>query len=67
MPEFSLDPMDELRSIRERLSRIMGEMTMPMAGERGTHVPDVDVREHGNNVVVTADMPGLTKSDITRN
>lgn len=64
MPEYSLDPMDELRSIQHRLSRIMGELNMPMAGERDVQVPHVDVREHGNEIVVTADMPGVSKDDI---
>ncbi|WP_424358724.1 Hsp20/alpha crystallin family protein [Methanocella sp. MCL-LM] len=66
MREHSLDPMDELRSMQERLSRIMGEMNMPMAaGERGVQVPHVDIREHGNEIIVTADMPGVSKDDIS--
>jgi HSP20 family protein len=64
MPEYSLDPMDELRSIQHRLSKIMGELNIPMAGERDVQVPHVDVREHGNEIIVTADMPGVSKEDI---
>jgi HSP20 family protein len=56
--------MDELRSIQHRLSKIMGELNIPMAGERDVQVPHVDVREHGNEIIVTADMPGVSKEDI---
>jgi len=63
-PESFWDPMEELQNIQQRLSRIMGEMNMPMAGSLNVQTPDVDVVEKGNNVVVTADMAGLSKNDI---
>lgn len=61
----SWDPFDELRRIQDRLGRIFSEY--PSAGREGRmmETPRVDVRERGNDVIVTADMPGINKEDIT--
>jgi HSP20 family protein len=65
------DPLEELRRMQQRISRMMGETPGalgPQGGERGsTEVPNVDVMERGNDVVVTADMPGVDKNDIKIN
>ena len=59
--------MDELKRIQDRISRIFGEY--PERGReehmRGpVEMPSVDVAERGNDIVVTADMPGVDKGDI---
>lgn len=60
----SWDPFDELRRIQDRLGRIFGEY--PEAGGEGRmmETPSVDVMERGNDIIVTADMPGISKDDI---
>jgi HSP20 family protein len=57
------DPFEELKRIQERMNRIFGEMGGE-PGMRGMEMPSVDVQEHENSVIVTADMPGLDKDDI---
>lgn len=64
LPDYPGNPMDELRKIQHRLNRIVGEMNVPRPGEREVQVPHVDVREHGNEIIVTADLPGVSKEDI---
>lgn len=59
------DPFEELHRIQDRINRMFGAVgQMSTQGMHGMEVPSVDVVEHGNDVVVTADMPGLTKEDI---
>ncbi|OPY26988.1 MAG: Small heat shock protein HSP16.5 [Methanocella sp. PtaU1.Bin125] len=60
----SWDPFDELRRIQDRLGRIFSEY--PISGREGRmmETPSVDVMERGNDVIVTADMPGINKEDI---
>jgi HSP20 family protein len=65
------DPFEELRRMQQRMSRMMGEVSghqaLPEESRESTEVPSVDVIERGNDVVVTADMPGVDKSDIKIN
>jgi len=65
------DPFEELRRMQQRMSRMMGEMSgqpaSPGESREAAEVPSVDVIERGNDVVVTADMPGVDKSDIRIN
>jgi HSP20 family protein len=58
------DPFDELRRIQDRLGRIFSDY--PIAGREGRmmETPSVDVIERGKDVIVTADMPGVSKEDI---
>lgn len=50
------------------MNRMFGEGQGRRSGWlRNSEVPNVDVREHGNDVVVTADMPGVDKNDIKIN
>lgn len=58
------DPFDELRRIQDRLSRIFGEYPMAMGERRMMETPNVDIMERGNDIIVTADMPGVNKEDI---
>ncbi|BAI62430.1 putative small heat shock protein [Methanocella paludicola SANAE] len=68
MAEFTWDIQEELRRIEDRMNRMFGEGQGRRPGwQRNSEVPNVDVQEHGNDVIVTADMPGVDKSDIKIN
>ena len=69
MAEYDWDPIEELRRIERRIGEMISgrpehvEVTRPESQQ----VPRVDVEERGNNVIVTADMPGMDKGDIRIN
>ncbi len=59
------DPFDELERMRDRINRMLGAgWPTGFQGMRGLEAPSVDVQEQGNDVIVTADMPGLTRDEI---
>ncbi len=55
------DPFDELRRIQERISGIFG--AFPTMGSN-MEMPTVDIQQQGNDIIVTADLPGVDKKDI---
>jgi HSP20 family protein len=59
------DPFEEIRKTQDRLSQLF-EDYMPMGEWRGEKVftPAVDIKEEGDNLVVTTDLPGINKEDI---
>jgi HSP20 family protein len=61
------DPFEEIRKTQERLSQLF-EDYMPM-GERGRDVfmPAVDIKDEGDNLVVTTDLPGINKENVEIN
>jgi HSP20 family protein len=59
------DPFDELKRIEERIASIFGGQS-PMMGTN-MNTPSVDVMQHGSEIIVTADMPGVDKNDIKIN
>ncbi|MCD1294478.1 Hsp20/alpha crystallin family protein [Methanocella sp. CWC-04] len=67
------DPFDELRKMQYKMSRILGEMPELMEpsemlpSTESAQVPYVDVLERENEIVVTADLPGVDKKDIKLN
>jgi HSP20 family protein len=69
MTDYEMDPFDELRRIQQRLGQMLRgrperiEVMRPGA----VTVPDVDVSERGNDIVVAANMPGVDKRDIRVN
>jgi HSP20 family protein len=69
LADYEMDPFDELRMIQHRLAQIIRgrpeRMEVMRPGE--VTVPDVDVEERGNDIVVTVDMPGVDKGDIRIN
>jgi HSP20 family protein len=69
MADYEMDPFDELRRIQHRLGQMLRGRPEKMEVMRpGTvTIPDVDVEERGNDIIVTADMPGVDKSDIRIN
>ncbi len=72
MARYTLDPFEELRRMQERMSRLFEELpealgpSLPAAPEM-TQMPYVDVVDRENDVVVTADLPGVNKNDIKIN
>lgn len=67
MAGFTWDLQEELRRIEDRMNRMFGEGEGRMSGRRVNEIPNIDVQEHGNDVIVTADMPGVDKNDIKIN
>jgi HSP20 family protein len=72
MAGYTWDPFEELRRIQQRMGGIFGEMPEELLPERLsgrmlTEIPNVDIIEKGNDVIVTADMPGVDKNDIKIN
>ena len=59
------DPFDELKRIEERIASIFGGQ-FPVTGTN-MNTPSVDIQQHGNEIVVTADMPGVDKNDMQIN
>ena len=59
------DPYDEIRKTQKHLTQLFEEY-MPMEEWRGRKVfmPLVDIKEEGDNLVVTTDLPGINKEDI---
>jgi len=66
---YMLDPFDELKRIEDRISRLFEELPEAAGApaEGSTQMPYVDVVDRGNDIVVTADMPGVDKKDIKIN
>lgn len=66
MPDYDTDPFDELRRIQSRLGQMLRGRPERMEVMRpgAVTVPDVDVEERGDDIVVTADMPGVDRDDI---
>jgi HSP20 family protein len=69
LADYDIDPFDELRRIQHKLGQMLrGRPESVDVMRPGTvTIPDVDVEEKGDDIVVTADMPGVDKSDIQIN
>lgn len=57
---FSMSPFDLMRRMNEEMNRVFGGLTH----ERAVWAPSVEVREQDNNLIVSADLPGLNKDDV---
>lgn len=72
-----LDPFEELRRMQDWMNLVAGEFepiraerllpTRAGAGVTETVTPSVDVQDTEDKVLVTADVPGVEKKDITVN
>ena len=62
------DPFEEIRKTQERLN-LLFEYLMPMKkwGEGNVFIPAVDIKDEGNKLLVTTDLPGINKEDIELN
>ncbi len=60
------DPWDEVVSLRDAMDRLLAESVVRPRGEGGgmTSSLAVDVREQGDDFVVTAPIPGVTPDDV---
>lgn len=69
MARYTLDPFEELRRMQERMSRLFEGLpesvgpSLPVSPEI-TQTPYVDVVDRDNDIIVTADLPGVDKKDI---
>ena len=63
-----MDPFEEIRKTQERLN-LLFEDFMPMRKWEGGNIftPAIDIKEEGNKLLVTTDMPGINKEDIELN
>ncbi|MFP4654105.1 MAG: Hsp20/alpha crystallin family protein [Methanohalobium sp.] len=64
---FSWDPFEDIRETQRYLSDLFEDMMPAEWAESETYAPLVDVKEEDNNVIVTADIPGVNKEDVDIN
>ncbi|NYT19406.1 MAG: Hsp20/alpha crystallin family protein [Methanosarcinales archaeon] len=59
------DPFEEIRQTQEHLNQLFREVS-PFGGwaEGRSIAPLMDIKEEGDNVIVTTDLPGVDKKDI---
>jgi HSP20 family protein len=64
------NPIKEMVSLRERMSRLFDEPLFRFDGhteetEMGAWIPAVDTFEKGDHLVIKAELPGMDKKDIS--
>ena len=69
---YTWDPIDELRRMQYRMSRLFEEFpeyieSSQLPAPRDSQVPYVDVIDREKDIVITADLPGVDKGDIRIN
>ncbi len=69
-----MDPFDEMRKMQREINRMFGNLfarpsfsTALTPAETGWREPLTDVWEDDENVIVTAELPGVKKEDIKLN
>ncbi len=72
MARNTIDAFEEIRRMQERMTRLFEELPEALGssspeGQGTTQMPYVDIINRDNDVVVTADMPGVDKNDIKIN
>jgi HSP20 family protein len=60
--DISMSPAALMRRLSDEMDHWFGELREH--GETAMWSPNIDVRERENNLVVSADLPGLTKDDV---
>jgi len=62
------NPFEEIRKSQERLDQLF-ENFMPMRKWEGGNIftPAVDIKDEGNKLLITTDLPGMNKEDIELN
>ena len=61
------DPFRDVATMQERLSRLFGEMQPRWGYEEGTYgtwMPAVEIFEKEDNIVLRAELPGMSQKDI---
>ncbi len=67
---YGIDIFDDFRRMMREMERFMGSMTeemqrrLPVAREAGFREPLVDINETPDEVIVTAELPGVQKENI---
>jgi len=64
------NPWKDLAILQNRINRLFGEPflrsgTSEEDGGLGTWYPDIDMFEQGDKIVITADLPGMDKKDVS--
>jgi HSP20 family protein len=59
-----LSPWRELSALPDRLARLLGPEFATFNGEKFTFNPAIDVAENENQMVITAELPGLTREQV---
>ncbi len=59
------DPFDDMKRMHERLNRLFGEGEEAEISGPGTVSPLVDIKEKENNIIVTTDLPGVDKENVS--
>ncbi len=61
-----IDPFDEMRRMQDRFNRLFGEEgTRSELMDIDTLTPLVDIKEKDNDIIVTTDLPGVDKKDVS--
>jgi len=64
-PRTALDPFPGFSRVENRLRRLFGDpFELPFLLEPVGWAPAVDVAEQNGNLLVTAELPGMTKDDV---
>ena len=59
------DPLQEFASLRQQMDKLMGSLFGKDAYVRQSWMPDVEVSETENEIVVRADTPGMDEKDLS--
>lgn len=61
---FSMSPFAMMRRLSEEMDRAFGSSFGLWRGSGQEYLPPVEIREENNNIVISADVPGINKEDI---
>ncbi|MBC7120186.1 MAG: Hsp20/alpha crystallin family protein [Candidatus Methanosuratus sp.] len=70
---YGIDIFDDFRRMMREMEKLMGNMTeemykrLPVVREPGFREPFVDINETADEVIVTAELPGVSKENIELN
>lgn len=65
---FTMSPLGLMRRFADEMDRVFsnlgGSSTVTSRGEELPWIPPVEVRENDNNLVISAELPGLSEKDV---
>lgn len=64
---FTMSPLGLMRRFADEMDRAFSSFTTPSGGTSGGELawmPAVEIRQNDNNLVVSAELPGLTEKDV---
>ena len=59
------DPFESLTEIHNEMDRLFGRSLRSQTGLEGVFSPAIDVAVEKDNVIIKADLPGLTRDDVS--